>query len=223
MGLAAGGKLVWLIYPRFSQFKTSIATVTQPKAARLVHAHILDPASSEAVTHIVPPRPPTDAIGYIKEDGSFFVVEEQPENRVEDGDFDNVKSVSGMDKDQAVEPESSLDPTQAAQCKCGIRFCDCRFCNGCIREMDQSSLTRAFTSAEPQSRGKWVCASCKAAVTYVAGLSAPMNLSGEESSRSAYWSMGSRSRMVESGSKSFSSQGSERLAREQLLEPLRSI
>ncbi|EXJ63442.1 uncharacterized protein A1O5_11491 [Cladophialophora psammophila CBS 110553] len=114
------GKLVQDIYRDHNP-----AWIWNTKAARLVHVHILDPASCEAVTHVVPPPPPPDARGYIKAGGSFFVVEEQPENRVDGGDFDNVKSVSVMDKDQAVQPESSLDPTQATQCKCGIRFCDC--------------------------------------------------------------------------------------------------
>ncbi|KIY04093.1 uncharacterized protein Z520_00785 [Fonsecaea multimorphosa CBS 102226] len=173
MGLAAGGKLVQDIYRDWHP-----AHIWNTKATRLVHVHILDPASYEAVTHIVPPPPPIDAMGYIEEGGSFFVVEEQPENRVDGGDFDNVKSVSAMDKDQGVRTEPSLDPTQPTR----VRPCDHQFCNVCVREVDPtSSITGSFASVEPWSGDKWFCPTCKAAVSYVAGFSAPMNLPGEES------------------------------------------
>lgn len=95
------------------------------EATRLVHVHILDPASCENVTHIVPPPPPIDAMGYVEEGGAFFVVQEQPENRVDGGDFDNVKSVSAMDKAKGVAIEPALDPSQPTQCSCAIRLCDC--------------------------------------------------------------------------------------------------
>ncbi|OQU97521.1 hypothetical protein CLAIMM_03446 isoform 2 [Cladophialophora immunda] len=183
MGLAAGGKLVQDIYRDHNP-----AHIWNTEAARIVHVHILDPASCEAVTHVVPPPPPIDAMGYIEEGGAFFVVEEQPENRVEGGDFDNVESVSAVDKGKGVRTEPSLDPNQPTQCKCGIRLCDCvvrpcdhQFCNVCVREIDPSSITGAFTSVEPQSRDKWFCPTCKTAVSYVAGFSAPMNLPGEDS------------------------------------------
>ncbi|OAG42872.1 hypothetical protein AYO21_02823 [Fonsecaea monophora] len=185
MGLAAGGKLVQDIYRDHNP-----ASIWNTEAARLVHVHILDPASCEAVTHVVPPPPPIDAMGYVEEGGAFFVVEEQPENRVDGGDFDNVKSVSAMDQQKGVQSEPSLDPSQPTRCKCGIRLCDCvvrpcdhQFCNVCVREVDPLAITRSFTSAEPPSREKWFCPTCKRAVSYVAGFSAPMNLPGEETVR----------------------------------------
>ena len=42
---------------------------------RLVNVHLLDPASCEKVTHVVPPPPPIDAMGYVEADMPFFVVE----------------------------------------------------------------------------------------------------------------------------------------------------
>jgi hypothetical protein len=64
-------------------------------------------------------------MGYVEEGGAFYVVEEKPEDRLDAGDFDQVKSVAGMDKSKGVEVEPSLDPTQQNPCKCGIRLCDC--------------------------------------------------------------------------------------------------
>ncbi|KIW86331.1 hypothetical protein Z517_01727 [Fonsecaea pedrosoi CBS 271.37] len=174
MGLAAGGKLVQDIYRDHNP-----ASIWNTEAARLVHVHILDPASCEAVTHVVPPPPPIDAMGYVEEGGAFFVVEEQPENRVDGGDFDNVKSVSAMDQQKGVQSEPSLDPSQPTR----VRPCDHQFCNVCVREVDPLAITRSFTSAEPPSREKWFCPTCKRAVSYVAGFSAPMNLPGEETVR----------------------------------------
>ena len=96
-------------------------------ASKLVHIHILDPASCEAVTHIVPPPPPIDAEAYVKQDIPFFVVEEQPESRLEGGHFDSVQSVSAMDKAQGISQEQSLDPQVPTQCQCGVRLCDCAY------------------------------------------------------------------------------------------------
>lgn len=77
------------------------------------------------MTHIVPPPPPVDTKRYLADGGAFFAVEEQPENRVEGGDFDAVKSVSAMDRDVGVAEQNSLDPSKPTQCTCGVRLCDC--------------------------------------------------------------------------------------------------
>ena len=101
------------------------AKIWNAEAAMLVNVHILDPTSCEAVTHIVPPPPPIDTKSYIKEGGSFFVVEEQPENRLDGGNFEDIKSVSAMDQAKGIGTEPSLDPSQQTRCKCGVRLCDC--------------------------------------------------------------------------------------------------
>lgn len=92
----------------------------------MVHIHILDPASCEKVTHIVPPPPPIDAMGYVEADMPFFVVEEQVDNRVDGGDFDNITSVSAMDKEKGVTTELAFDLSKPKMCKeCETRLCDC--------------------------------------------------------------------------------------------------
>jgi hypothetical protein len=101
------------------------ANIWNTAASKLVHIHILDPASCEAVTHIVPAPPPIDAETYAKSNMPFFVLEEKPDERLEGGDFDNVKSVSAMDKEKGVSEEQSLDPTKPVQCQCEVRLCDC--------------------------------------------------------------------------------------------------
>jgi hypothetical protein len=150
MGLAAGGKLGTLPFPMFwpltafspTQSRNTTANHSAPivqdiyrdpnpahtwntAAAKLVHIHILDPASCEAVTHVVPAPPPIDAMGYVEANMPFFVVEEQAENRVDGGDFENVISVSAMDRERGVATEPSLDPSKPTQCKCAVRLCDC--------------------------------------------------------------------------------------------------
>jgi hypothetical protein len=96
------------------------------EATRLVHIHILDPASYEAVTHIIPPPPPMDATEYTEANMPFYVVEEQVDNRVEGGDFENVISVSAMDKEKGVVTEPALDPSKPTMCRsCEVRLCDC--------------------------------------------------------------------------------------------------
>lgn len=52
-------------------------TIWNTDASRILNVHILDPASCEAVTHIVSPPPPIGAEEYIKEDLPFFVGDEQ--------------------------------------------------------------------------------------------------------------------------------------------------
>lgn len=102
------------------------ARIWNTAATRLVNIHILDPASCEAVTHIVPPPPPIDASAYVEANMPFFVVEEQVENRVEGGDFNNVSSVSAMDKKIGVTTEPAFDPAKPKMCKeCQMRLCDC--------------------------------------------------------------------------------------------------
>jgi hypothetical protein len=114
-------------------------------ASKLVHVHILDPASCEAVTHVVSAPPPMDAETYAKSNLPFYVVEEQPENRLEGGDFHNVKSVSAMDKEKEVVKEQSLDPTKPTQCQCGIRLCDCVY----VSPMSNLVSAARFLKASP--------------------------------------------------------------------------
>lgn len=154
-----------------------------------MHVHILDPMSCEAVTHIVPLPPPIDVKGYAEGGGQFFVIEEQPENRLEGGDFEDIKSVSALDKEKAVPAEAELDPTTPMQCKCGIRMCDCVvrpcghvFCNVCIREIDSVALSGGFQKAHASDK-TWQCLTCNEKVSWVAGFAAPMNLPGEEGLR----------------------------------------
>ena len=142
--------------------------------------------SCEAVTHIVPPPPPIDVMGYAEDGGQFFVVEEQPESRLEGGDFENVKSVSAMDEEKTVQAEPSLDLATPMQCRCGIRMCDCVvrpcghvFCNVCIREIDSSALSGGSQKTRALDK-KWKCLTCNDEVSWVAGFAAPMNLPGEE-------------------------------------------
>jgi hypothetical protein len=95
-------------------------------AARLINIHILDPASCESVTHIVPPPIPMSVYEAIQAELPFFAVEEQIDNRLEGGGFDNVKSVSKMDETKGITSEPYLDPNQPAMCSsCEKRLCDC--------------------------------------------------------------------------------------------------
>lgn len=92
----------------------------------MVHVHILDPASCEKVTHIVPPPPPIDAKEYVDQGQPFFVIEEQTDNRVDGGDFSNIASVSAKDKEKGVTTETFFDPSKPKMCKeCETRLCDC--------------------------------------------------------------------------------------------------
>ncbi len=78
------------------------------------------------MTHIVPPPPPIDAAEYAKANLPFYVVEEQVDNRVEGGDFNNIVSVSAMDKEQGVTAEPVFDPSKPRMCReCEVRLCDC--------------------------------------------------------------------------------------------------
>ena len=55
----------------------------------------------------------------------FIVMEEQIDNRLEGGDFDDVKSVRKMDEAKGVAPEPTLDPSQPVICSCEKRLsCD---------------------------------------------------------------------------------------------------
>jgi hypothetical protein len=78
------------------------------------------------VTHIIPPPPPIDAMGYTEANMPFFVVEEQVNNRVDGGDFNNVSSVSAIDKEKGVTVEPAFDPSKPKKCQqCETRLCDC--------------------------------------------------------------------------------------------------
>lgn len=105
---------------------TNPATTWNHAAARILNVHILDPVSCEKVTHIVPRPPTTDARSYAAAGGKFFVVEEKVNERLDGGDFDNVKSISQMDQFVGVTTEPELDPTKPKMCTtCEIRLCDC--------------------------------------------------------------------------------------------------
>ncbi|CAI9632777.1 unnamed protein product [Alternaria burnsii] len=121
MGLAAGGKLIQDIYK-----DPYPATLWNHSAARVLHVHILDPVSCEKVTHIVPRPPSMDAKAYTEASGQFFVVKEKVDERLDGGDFDNVKSVSQMDQQVGISTEPEFDPTKPKMCTtCELRLCDC--------------------------------------------------------------------------------------------------
>ncbi|KAF3407965.1 hypothetical protein DPV78_000617 [Talaromyces pinophilus] len=158
LGLAAGGKLIQDIYcdPHPPQTWNTAAT-------RIINIHLLDPATCEGITHIVPPPPPIDTKDYVKSNLPFFVVEEQVDNRLEGGDFDNVKSVSTLDQEKGISTESTFDPYKPTRCnECKIRLCDCivrpcdhTFCNSCIKKLekdDESTEAGSVPNARPMSR-----------------------------------------------------------------------
>ncbi|KAB2109215.1 hypothetical protein AG0111_0g3523 [Alternaria gaisen] len=121
MGLAAGGKLIQDIYK-----DPYPATLWNHSAARILHVHILDPVSCEKVTHIVPRPPPMDAKAYTEAAGQFFVIKEKVDERLDGGDFDNVKSVSQMDQQVGISTKPEFDPTKPKICTtCELRLCDC--------------------------------------------------------------------------------------------------
>lgn len=120
MGLAAGGKMIQDIVRDNNE-----AAIWNLQKAKLMNVHILDPASCEQVTHIVP-GPPIDAQAYIDADLPFFVVEENADNRLDEGDFDQVVSVSEMDKKIGITTEPEFDPNKPKMCEeCSLRLCDC--------------------------------------------------------------------------------------------------
>ncbi|ENI00582.1 hypothetical protein COCC4DRAFT_53609 [Bipolaris maydis ATCC 48331] len=179
MGLAAGGKLIQDIYK-----DTNPATTWNHAAARIIHVHMLDPESCEKVTHIVPRPPPMDVKRYAKTGGQFWVVEEKVDERLDGGDFNNVKSVSQMDKHVGITTEPEFNPVRPKMCTtCEMRLCDCivrpcahQFCNTCIKAIEEGSATES----DSQQAAPWKCPTCSTPVSHVAGFSAPMNLPGEE-------------------------------------------
>jgi len=142
MGLAAGGKLSTPT-PSLSPLHHSLTcrtvqdiykdrsyppVVWNHAAARILHIHILDPVSCEKVTHVVPTPPSTDVKAYTEAGGKYFVVEEKVDERLDGGDFDNVKSVSQMDQHIGISTEPELDPTKPKMCTtCELRLCDCMY------------------------------------------------------------------------------------------------
>lgn len=95
-------------------------------AARIIHVHMIDPESCEKVTHVVPQPPPVAVEDYIKDGGQFYVIEEKVDERLPGGDFDNVKSVSQMDKHVGITTDTEFDPTKPKMCTtCERRLCDC--------------------------------------------------------------------------------------------------
>lgn len=120
MGLAAGGKLIQDIVR-----DNNVAAIWNLQNAKLMNFHILDPVTCEQVTHIVP-EPPIDARTYINADLPFFVVEENTDNRLDEGDFGQVVSVSEKDKKIGVTTEPNFDPSKPKMCEeCSLRLCDC--------------------------------------------------------------------------------------------------
>ncbi|KAI4629184.1 uncharacterized protein J4E87_003445 [Alternaria ethzedia] len=111
MGIAAGGKLIQDIYK-----DPYPAKIWNHAAARILHVHILDPTSCEKITHIVPTPPSTDVKAYTEAGGQYFVVEEKVDERLDGGDFDNVKSVSQMDQHIGISTEPEFDPTKPKMC-----------------------------------------------------------------------------------------------------------
>ncbi|EFR05201.1 integral membrane protein [Nannizzia gypsea CBS 118893] len=166
MGLAAGGKLIQDIYR-----DSNPSTIWNTSAAQIVNVHFLDPFSCEKVTHIVPPPPPVDGAEYIKKGLPFFVVDEQVDNRVDGGDFNDVKSISTINAEKGITAEPSFDPNKPTI----IRPCDHQFCNICIKKLEISR------SSGDEGDSCWKCPRCGCDVAHVAGFAAPMNLPGEES------------------------------------------
>lgn len=82
-----------------------------------------------------------DVKAYAEAGGQFYVVEEQIDNHVEGGDFDNVKSVSQMDKQIGVSVEEEFDPKKPKMCvTCAIRLCDCM----CVEPFFPPLMTLTF-------------------------------------------------------------------------------
>ena len=139
MGLAAGGKLSMpttslsllhhsLTYRTVQDIYKDPhpATTWNHAAARILHIHILDPINCEKVTHVVPTPPSTDVKAYTEAGGKYFVVEEKVDERLDGGDFDNVKSVSQMDQHIGIGTEPEFDPMKPKMCTtCELRLCDC--------------------------------------------------------------------------------------------------
>lgn len=87
---------------------------------------MLDPDSFEKVTHIVPRPPPIDVSEYVEAGGEFYVVDEKIDERLDGGDFDNVKSVSHMDQQVGITTDPEFDPAKPKMCStCEVRLCDC--------------------------------------------------------------------------------------------------
>ncbi|KAL4751101.1 hypothetical protein BDW72DRAFT_212901 [Aspergillus terricola var. indicus] len=177
MGIAAGGKVMQDIVQ-----DSSPKGVWDTSRTRLLDIHILQPSDFEAVTHIVPPRTPITTEEYIKAGIPFYAVEEDPDQRLDgSATLAGVKSISAMDDEIGVdEADTEFDPLKPKRCAtCAVRLCDCivrpcnhQFCHMCIKAV----ASAGETSHDEQKR----CPICAAAVSHVAGFSAPMNLPGEE-------------------------------------------
>lgn len=67
-----------------------------------------------------------DAKAYTEASGQFFVIKEKVDERLDGGDFDNVKSVSQKDQQVGISTEPEFDPTKPKMCTtCELRLCDC--------------------------------------------------------------------------------------------------
>ncbi|KAL8825733.1 MAG: hypothetical protein Q9191_004236, partial [Dirinaria sp. TL-2023a] len=93
MGLAAGGKLIQDIVK-----DSGPVQCWNMKQRRIINIHILDPKSCEQVTHVVPQPPPMDTKAYTDAGLPFYVMQEDVVNRLQEGDFEDVKSVAAMDQ-----------------------------------------------------------------------------------------------------------------------------
>ncbi|KAL4818499.1 hypothetical protein BDW67DRAFT_182658 [Aspergillus spinulosporus] len=177
MGIAAGGKLVQDIVQ-----DRSPKGIWDTARTKLLNIHILQPSDFEAVTHIVPPKTPITIGEYIKAGIPFYAVEEDPDQRLDgSATLAGVKSIGAMDNEVGVdEADTEFDPLKPKRCAtCAVRLCDCivrpcnhQFCHICIKAV----ALPGKTSLDEQKR----CPVCAAAISHVAGFSAPMNLPGEE-------------------------------------------
>lgn len=67
-----------------------------------------------------------DAKAYTDAGIPFYVVQEDVDNRLEEGDFEDISSISAMDKQIGVTTEEEFDPMRPKMCtQCEMRLCDC--------------------------------------------------------------------------------------------------
>ena len=128
MGLAAGGQLIQdLVVDR------NMPCIWNTSRTRLINVHIFSPASFEEVTHIVPPETPITARAYADAGLSFYVAEEDAENRLDGSDaLGVVRSVSQMDKQIGVDDCGAPSWDTKTPKRCGVckgRLCDCMYVN----------------------------------------------------------------------------------------------
>ncbi|KAL4997886.1 hypothetical protein BDV10DRAFT_201560 [Aspergillus recurvatus] len=149
---------------------TSPKGVWDKARAKILDIHILHPSDFEAVTHIVPPRTPITTEEYIEAGIPLYALEEDPDQRLDgSATLAGVKSISAMDNEIGVDgADTEFDPLKPKR----IRPCNHQFCHMCVK----AAASSGKNTHDEQKR----CPLCAAAVSHVAGFSAPMNLPGEE-------------------------------------------